>query len=297
MDASSRDPHRFAIVARIAVAALTLLAAGRAAAAPPEAGPPRFAAHYRLSFLNLSVGEADLAVEQAGGRYAYDLKAGLRGLAGVFFDGSGTASAAGERSRSGALTGTFRTESRYGGKPVQVSMALAAGRVREASVEPPPTPAPDRVPVAPEHKVGVVDPLTMLTISLGSAPLDPALCERRIPVFNGAARADLVLSRGSLVTVQDGPYRGPALDCRVRWVPVSGHRAQGTSVRRMADNDGMQVRFAPVPGGATLLPLTISIPTGWGTARIEATQWGEGAPPTPAATGRGSVKVQLPNAR
>ncbi|WP_245259507.1 DUF3108 domain-containing protein [Methylobacterium sp. 10] len=270
---------------------LSILASMVPASAAPE--PQRFSITYRLSFLDLPVGEAILAVDQAGGRYAYDLKAGLRGLAGVFFEGSGTASAVGERSRTGALTGTFRSESLYGRKPVQVSMILSGGRAHDESVEPPPTPTPDRIPVAPQDKVGVVDPLTMLAIPLGAAPLDAALCERRIPVFNGVARADIVLSRGVLVTVQEGPYRGPALDCRVRWVPVAGHRPTGSSVRRMAENDDIRVRFAPAPGGAMLLPLTISLATGWGQAGIEATQWG--APLK--AGGRGAVKVHLPNAR
>ena len=297
-----RRMARGGAAARIGAALVALAVPGYASAAPVGTGPQRFAAVYRLGFLGLPVGEATLSVDQDGGRYAFDLTAGLRGLAGFFFDGSGKASAAGERSRTGALTGTFRTESRYGGKPVEVSVTFVGGRVSEATVEPPPTPAPDRVPVAPQDMVGVVDPLSMLAIPLGPASmkpaslepaaLEPALCERRIPVFNGSARADLVLSRGALVAVQEGPYRGPALDCRVRWVPVSGHRAGGSSVRRMADNDDIHVRFAPAPGGALLLPLTISLATGWGTARIDATQWG-----ADAATGRGSVKVYLPNAK
>ncbi|WP_026597408.1 DUF3108 domain-containing protein [Methylobacterium sp. 77] len=290
MTAGSGNAPEGRTAARVCAVLLLLAATGPATADPV---PQRFSATYRLFFLNLPVGEASLSVDQSAGRYGYDLKAGLRGLAGVFFDGSGTASASGERGRNGALTGTFRTESRYGGKPVQVSMVLSGGRAHDESVEPPPSPAPDRVPVAPQDKVGVVDPLTMLAIPLGAAALDPALCERRIPVFNGSARADLVLSRGTLVTVQEGPYRGPALDCRVRWVPISGHRANGTSVRRMAENDEIRVRFAPLPNGALLLPLTISMATGWGNAGIEATQWGAKAEPS----GRTSVKVHLPNAR
>ncbi|GJE16694.1 DUF3108 domain-containing protein [Methylobacterium marchantiae] len=290
MTAASGNARSTRFAASTGAVLLMLSVTGPVSADP---APQRFSATYRLTFLNLPVGEATLSVDQSGGRYGYDLKAGLRGLAGVFFDGSGTASASGERSRTGALTGTFRTESRYGGKPVQVSMSLSGGRAHGESVEPPPTPAPDRIPVAPQDKVGIVDPLTMLAIPLGAASLDPALCERRVPVFNGVARADLVLSRGKLATVEEGPYRGPALDCRVRWVPISGHRAQGTSVRRMAENDDIRVRFAPVPGGAVLLPLTIAMATGWGTAGIEATQWG----PKTEPSGRASVKVHLPNAR
>ncbi len=73
--------------------------------------------------------------------------------------------------------------------------------MRAAEVEPAPTPRPDRVPVAPQDRVGVLDPLTMLMVPLPpgdlAGALDPALCDRRIPVFDGATRADLVLSRAA----------------------------------------------------------------------------------------------------
>jgi hypothetical protein len=282
-----------------ALIALSLATAvlGAGAQAAGEAPAARFTAAYGLSFLNLPAGEASLAVERSGERYALELEAGLRGLAGVFFDGAGKATVAGSATRAGAVTATFRIDSRYGGKPIAVALDLAGGRVRSASVAPPPTPREDRVPVAPEDKVGVVDPLTMLTIPLGAAPLDVALCDRRIPVFDGASRADLVLSRGRDRRPPSPSRGGPALDCRVRWVPISGHRSGGSNVRRMAANDDMQVRFAPILDGTLLLPLSITVATGWGTVRIEATRWG-GAPPGPEApAAKAGVTVRLPNAR
>lgn len=276
--------------------ALVLLVAGESAA-NAVGDPPvsRFSVAYSLSFLNLRVGEATLSVERAEARYALEVEAGLRGLAGFFLDGAGKAAVAGAQARGGA-TATFRLDSRYAGKPIAVRLELAGGRVRSAAVEPPPAPRPDRVPVAPEDRVGVVDPLTMLMLA-PAAGLEPGLCDRRIAVFDGATRADLVLSRGSVVAVTEGAYRGPALDCRVRWVPVSGHRAQGSNVRRMAENDDLHVRFAPVTDGTLLLPLSIAVATGWGTVRIDATRWGDAAPVSPAVADRANVRVRLPNAR
>ncbi|MDB5646995.1 DUF3108 domain-containing protein [Methylobacterium sp.] len=277
----------------VALALVGLLSGAPAANAAGDAPTRRFTVAYGLSFLNLRVGEATLAVERAGERYALELEAGLRGLAGFFLDGAGKATVAGSTARGGAAT--FRVDSRYAGKPVAVSLELAGGRVRSTMVEPPPTPRPDRVPVAPDDLIGVVDPLTMLTISLKTSALEAALCDRRIAVFDGAMRADLMLSRGSVVEVTEGAYRGPALDCRVRWVPVSGHRAQGANVRRMAENDDLRVRFAPILDGTLLLPVSISVATGWGTVRIEATRWGGEAPAAPEQGA--NVKVRLPNER
>lgn len=314
-----------------------LAGVGPALAEPPQ-HPARFAVRYGVSFLGLPVGEADLALAWGEGRYALDLSGRLRGMPGFFLDGAGGAAAAGRvvpADPARLEPASFQVESRYAGRPVRVTMRLERGRgrgrgrgqgrdhdgsrVRDVVLDPVPTPRPDRVPLGPEDTVGVLDPLSILAVPVGSAPLDPGLCERRIPVFDGATRADLVLSRGALVAVEKGPYRGPALECRVRWVPVAGHRANGSGVRRMAENDDMRVRLAPVPGmtmgtatGAVLLPLAISVGTGWGTVRVEATGWGEGAAPPAvppsappsaegaadgSAGGRPGVRVSLPRAR
>jgi hypothetical protein len=263
-----------------AAAALALLLAFPAVAAPrPEAKPARFEIRYALSFLGVGVGDAGLKGERKGDAYELSLDAGLKGLAGFFVEGSGTATSRGRIGRSGPVPSEFRLDTRYSGVPIKVDMRLDAGTVRSVALEPEPPPRPDRVPVAPAHRSGVTDPVGMLAIPVGDAPLAPGLCDRRVAVFDGSSRSDLVLSRGAVVDVAEGPYRGKALDCRVRWVPVSGHRPQRPAVLRMAANDEMRIRLAPVPGAGLLLPLSISVATGWGTARIEATRWGDAERP------------------
>lgn len=267
---------------RTGVVCLALLAASPAASAPKTDGTQRFVVRYGLSFLNLGVGKADLTADLTPERYAIVLDGGLSGMAGWFFQGSGSARSAGRLSPTGTVPGEFRIDSTYGTMPVRVQVSFEAGTVRKVALEPEPMPKPDRVPVTAADKTGVTDPIGMLAVPASPGPLTPSLCERRIPVFDGASRADIVLSRGAVVQVATGPYVGPALDCRIRWVPVAGHRAMGSSVRRMAENDEMRVRLAPVPGGTLLLPLSIAVGTGWGTARIEATTWGEPSAPRAA---------------
>ena len=196
-----------------------------------------------------------------------------QGLAGWFFQGDGSARSTGHLSSAGAVPREFRIDSHYGTAPVRVHLRFESGAVQKAEVEPEPQPKPDRVPVTAADRTGVTDPIGMLVVPVGAGALAPEMCDRKIAVFDGATRADIVLSRGQVVEVAAGPYRGPALDCRVRWVPVAGHRAKGSSVRRMSENDDMRVRLAPVDGAGLLLPLAIAVGTGWGTARIEATRW------------------------
>lgn len=77
--------------------------------------------------------------------------------------------------------------------PVLERVVLESGTVRRAEVELAPMPKPDRVPVTAADTRGVTDPIGMLAVPVGSGPVMPSLCERRIPVFDGAVRADLVL--------------------------------------------------------------------------------------------------------
>ena len=265
--------RRVLMPAGLVAAFVVSVAAGAAGAAPRAEAPVHVAIGYDLSFLNLGVGAADLTGDLARDRYALKLGGRLTGLAGWFFQGSGSAGSTGRLSPTGTVPNDFRIDSLYGGAPVRVHVVFNDGAVTRSEVEPEPAPKPDRVPVTAADRTGVTDPIGMLAVPVGPGDLAPALCDRRIPVFDGATRADLVLSRGVVVTVAAGPYRGPALDCRIRWVPVAGHRAKGSSVRRMQDNDDMRVRLAPVAGTALLLPLAISVGTGWGTARIEARSW------------------------
>ena len=63
-------------------------------------------------------------------------------------------------------------------------------------ITPPIDQKPDRVPVKDGDKKGVVDPVSALLMPAVSAGnlIDSANCNRTIPIFDGAARFDVVLS-------------------------------------------------------------------------------------------------------
>ena len=77
-----------------------------------------------------------------------------------------------------------------------VRMGLTGGNVAAVEITPPLDEKPDRVPLKDEDKKGVVDPVSALlmpAITRGKL-IDPANCNRTIPIFDGAARFDVVLS-------------------------------------------------------------------------------------------------------
>ena len=73
-------------------------------------------------------------------------------------------------------------------------MGLNGGNVSALAIVPPLDEKPDRVPLKDVHKRGVVDPVSALLMPATSAGslTEPANCNRTIPVFDGAARFDVV---------------------------------------------------------------------------------------------------------
>jgi hypothetical protein len=154
-------------------------------------------------------------------------------------------------------------------------MGLNAGNVSALEITPPLDSKPDRVPLEETHKRGVVDPVSALIMpaTVSGNPMDRGNCNRTIPIFDGAARFDVVLSYSETRTVDKPGYKGSVLVCDARYVPIAGHRSMRPSTKFMQDNRDMQVWLAPVEGTRFLVPLRISVRTMIGMSVIEASNW------------------------
>jgi hypothetical protein len=153
-------------------------------------------------------------------------------------------------------------------------MALASGNVSGIEITPPIDPKADRVPLLDIHKRNVVDPVSALIMPVaGQGPiLDPAACNRTIPVFDGAGRFDVTLSFASTQTVDVPGFKGQVLVCQARYTPIAGHRTGRKATQFMAENRDMETWLAPVPNTRILVPVKISVRTMIGTTVIDATR-------------------------
>ena len=94
-----------------------------------------------------------------------------------------------------------------------------------------------------------------------------------MPIFDGAARFNVVLSYEETKQIEKPGYSGPVLVCNARYVPIAGHRALRPSTKFMQENRDMPVWLAPVDGADLLVPLRISVQTMVGMSVVEASQW------------------------
>jgi hypothetical protein len=239
------------------------------------AGAQTLKVQYDVTLVGLSLGKADLSSSFDGSKYKMEAAVKLSGLARMLTGGKGAATA------TGAIVGpqpqptAFAVTSRSSSDQRTVRMGLASGNVAAVEIVPPIDEKPDRVPVKEDHKKGVVDPVSALIMpSVASGNLiEAANCNRTIPVFDGAARFDVVLSYAETKTAELPGYSGPVLVCNARYVPISGHRSLRPSTKFMEENRDMSVWLAPVEGRRLLFPVRIAVRTMIGMSVVEASNW------------------------
>lgn len=247
--------------------ALALAAALPAAVAPAAADETK--AIYDVSFAGFGIAKGSLAVRVDRGGYAAKLHISTSGLARIVSSEESFATAKG-RFGSALVPASYELMSR-GDKVTQVTMGLGGGKVRKLTAIPELTERDDRVPVTASHKRGVLDPLSAALLPVAAGDPDK-VCDRTLPIFDGWTRYDIRLSYKATKAVSVAGYKGDAVVCGARWVPVAGHREGRPSTKFMAENKDLEAWF--VPAGETLmLPYKISVRTMKGMLVVTARQF------------------------
>ncbi len=230
---------------------------------------------YNVTLAGLSLGKADLSSTFDGQKYKMQAGVKLSGLAKLLTGGKGAATSSGAIVGSQPQPAAFAVTSRSSSDQRTVRMGLAAGNVAAVEIVPPIDEKADRVPVKDEDKKGVVDPVSALLMpAVGTGNLtDAANCNRTLPIFDGAARFNVVLNYAETKSVDVPGYSGPVLVCNARYVPISGHRSLRPTTKFMQDNKEMSVWLAPVEGQRLLFPLRVAVRTMVGMSVAEASRW------------------------
>lgn len=250
-----------------------LVLAGSAQAGTVEAS-------YTITLAGLSIGKASLAGSVTQEGYTLNMSAGLTGLVGAISKGSGNGTSRGSFSTM-PLTNGFSMQASNGTITRTIQFSAAGGAIKSVAINPPLEIGPEgRVPLQPQHRANVLDPLSALVMpSKGADPLDKANCERRLPVFDGTARFDVLLTYVGVRNVKaESGYSGPALVCAARYVPIAGHRPDRRAIKFMQENRDISAWLVPVNNGSALMPYRISVRTMIGTSVIEARRFVASSP-------------------
>jgi len=253
------------------------------AATPPavakEAWPSRVIATYKVAFNGVNIGKFTFVSEISDGSYSLGAEGELSALFGAFKWRGNTASKGalidGEP-QPVAYTFDFKSTTRNG----SVKLGFNDNRIDTVSVLPESDTHPDTVPVKAQHLKAALDPLSaVMLVSRGTT--NP--CNRKVPIFDGKQRFDLVFSfarQQNVAEVKPSGQPRQGFVCQVRYVPIAGYR-MNDETKQMVAARNIEVALRPVPTANLMVPYRVSIPTFAGTAtltshRIEITTDGKG---------------------
>jgi Protein of unknown function (DUF3108) len=258
---------RLARVGFISVLGLTCLSPVSAKAA--DGWPGAVKATYDVNFNGLNVGTYEFNSTQDGHTYKLTGNAQLSLLLGAL-RWTGATETTGRLSGETAKPSKFGFEFTAQSKVGSTHMSFTDDTVTQVFHNPPPKLKEGVVPVQAQHLKGVLDPLTaVLAISRGTAD-NP--CSRRIPIYDGTQRFDLMLSPKGQVQLQDARPSGQPTTgyvCRVRYVPIAGYKPDD-STKYLAQNNDIEIVLRPLPSANIFVPYSVTIPTMAGNATLVA---------------------------
>lgn len=232
-------------------------------------------ATYRVSLIGLPIGAVNLNADLTPTSYLIAGDAKVTGIARLFANAHGASVGKGAIIHGHVSPAIFATIAADSHMTRTIRMALAGNAVTGVDISPPFDEKPDRVPLGPDDKRGVVDPVgaVILPAPASGPMLSPAACDRKIPIFDGYTRFDITLSYVGERTVSAKGYDGPVVVCAARYVPISGHRRDRPATKFMADNKDLEVWLAPIASDHVLFPFRVSVRTMIGTTVVEAQEF------------------------
>jgi len=242
----------------------------------------RLEAQYEATLAGIPVGRGAWTIDISDDTFSATASGGTSGILKALAGGSGTGAAQGRVVAGSPVPTSYSATTTTSKKSEAIHIQLANGNVREFGIEPVPPVDADRIPVTDAHRRGVYDPMTgsMLRAPGTSDPLTPEACRTVAGIFDGRMRYDLKLDFKRMETVRaEKGYRGPAVVCAVYFTPVAGYIPDRPVIKYLAAQRNIEIAFVPIAGTRVLVPFRMTIPTPFGLAMLEATQFITAASP------------------
>ncbi|HEX5932081.1 MAG TPA: DUF3108 domain-containing protein [Methyloceanibacter sp.] len=269
----------------LAVAALTCglsgnLPIGAAHAENSLSTASRITAVYRVELAGFNLGDFRLTTTFRGDDYEMRGVGRFSVLQGLLYEWRGFTASRGRVTSVGPEPAMYAFSYSDSAKMAErLRLTFSDGDVTGVSIVPNKRPSPRTIPVTKEQLEGVLDPMSGAFLSAHSANPngDLNVCNATLPVFDGRQRFDLVVTPKRSVTVKrttPAGYGGPAVICKVKFIPIAGYHPDNPAVRLMAQSNEIEVWLVPVKGTQMYVPYRIVLPTlaGYGSAVVTSLQ-------------------------
>lgn len=234
-------------------------------------------ATYSISIAGVTIGRADATGRFTDSGYAAVIKGTTSGVSRLISDARATLLGSGRFSRKRVIPASYNLETSEGDFETHVRMSMRAGAITDLLAIPSLREATDRIPLNPEHKRDIVDPVGAFLVATDKPGIADGrrICDRTIKIFDGWQRFDVGLSykQTRLVTGTGAAYDGRVVVCTARYIPVAGHRKSFKTTRYMAENKRLEVWYAPIKDKPVLVPYRILIGTKYGDLLVTSTRF------------------------
>ncbi len=228
---------------------------------------------YRIQWLGTHIGDFKLRSSITNRQYALQANADVS----VFFGAvswQGVTTSRGLMTANGPVPQNYTFRYATSERREALEIRFQQRMVSDIIINPPAHPGSRNVPITAADLQNVVDPLSAVVL-LSQARLSRhggEACNKRLPIFDGKIRYDLVLSpKGTRTVGGTGRLRGTAYVCRVSYVPIAGHK-QGRG-DYATGNTGIEIWLVPVPEAGLIVPYYVHVPTPAGTASLVASRF------------------------
>lgn len=225
---------------------------------------------YKVSLNDFDVGSFSFKSEIGSNTYnaVSDVRLSVAGLVGF----KGKTSITGIMAANAATPKNYDFQFESPAKSGSIRMNFEKENVTGLTILPDDEPLPGTVPLQAEHIKNVVDPLSAVLAMVRVEGKNP--CNRKVSIFDGKQRFDLVLTFRKETTITEAkpsgqPDRG--IVCKVKYVPVAGYRPT-EEVMAFAKSNGINITFRPIPSANLMVPHSVLIPTMAGDAVLTASQ-------------------------
>jgi hypothetical protein len=242
--------------------------AGRPASAVEQ--PKKVTAEYNINFNGLSIGTFKLWSDLDSKEYSVKARATISLLAGILFEWQGDTASSGQVMARLPRPYSYSFGYRTSDKRESIDVKFSNNSVEEIAVNPPQRQSPSRIPVTRKHMRNVVDPLSAIVMltNVGSNKSGNEVCSRRLPIFDGKQRYDLKLTYKTTKRVTADGYSGPAYVCKIKFLPIAGHKPGDDDSAFAAKTESMEVWMIPLAKAELYVPYYIYLPTAVGTATL-----------------------------
>ncbi len=255
------------------VLALTFAAALLLSPTVASAGGERVNAVYRISFNGLDLGQFVFQSSSHKKKYVLSGNARISALLGAFSWRSTTRST-GQITRVGFKPDHYAFNFKSNKKRGGVNMRFNGNSVSQVLSRPPIKKSRRRVPLKQRHLKGVLDPMSAILALTNSkngtiSGVNPC-ANKPLRVFDGKQRFNLKLSFKRIEPLSNRSNNNQpniAYVCRIKYVPISGHK-MNDETKFMSGTNDIEVWLRPVPRAKMFIPYYVAIPTMFGTASL-----------------------------